>query len=265
MSDAALEDGESVVLIDRRGRRYLKTLRAGHRMTIRSSVVAADDLIGRPEGTVVASGEPERFTAYRPTYAELVPLLTRPAEPMFAKDAGLVLVRGDIRPHHTVIEVGAGPGAMSMALLRVVGAAGRLITYEAREDFAATARANVESYERSGRNWQIKVRDARDGFDERGVDRIFADMPEPASLLAPVADALRAGGLFTSYVPTVLQVKELHDSVAESAAFAYPETFELLERSWHVESRSIRPDHRMIGHTGFLTVVRRTGAQTSTP
>jgi tRNA (adenine57-N1/adenine58-N1)-methyltransferase len=257
MPYGSLADGEAVLFVDARGRRYLKRLRRGHRITIRASVIAADSVIGAPEGSVAGAGERESFRVFRPSLADLVPNLARPAEPVFAKDAGLVLLRGDIRPGDHVIEVGVGAGALTIALVRAVGPEGRVTSYELRPDFAATAQANVEMICGRTPAWTVKVRDALEGFDEQDVDRIVTDVPDPASLIDVCAASLRCGGTLVSYVPTVLQFKELRDRLADHRSFGCEETYEVLERSWHVEGRSVRPDHRMVAHTGFLTFARR--------
>jgi len=256
-ASTALRDGDAVLLIDRRGRRHLKRLRAGHRITIRSSVIACDALIGRPDGCRVGGGRNEPFFVFRPGYAELVPLFERPAEPVFAKDAGLILTRGDIRPGQTVVEIGVGCGALSMALLRGVGPGGHLVTYELREDFAEEARRNVARYEGATPWWTLRVRDASAGLDERDVDRVIVDVPDAVAVLGPASEALADGGILVVFCPTVLQVKALHDAVASMEELGFAETWELLERKWHVDALSIRPDHRMVAHTGFVTVVRR--------
>ena len=252
-----LRDGDPVLLIDRRGRRHLKRLRAGHRLTIRSSVLICDRLIGQPEGCRIGGGRDEEFRVFRPGYAEAIPLLERPAEPIFAKDAGLILMRGDLRPGQTAIEIGVGCGALSMALLRALGPTGRLVTYEIRPDFAEEARRNVALYEGETPWWEIKLRDASSGLDEKDVDRIVIDVPDVVSVLPAAVEALRDGGILVAYNPTVLQVKEVHDAVVANPALAFAETYEVLERRWHIEGQSVRPDHRMVAHTGFITVMRR--------
>ncbi len=254
---SALRDGDPVLLIDRRGRRHLKNLKAGHRLTIRSSVLACDRIIGLPEGCRIGGGRDEEFRVFRPGYAEVVPLFERPAEPIFAKDAGLILTRGDIRPGQTAIEIGVGCGALSMALLRVLGSSGRLVTYEIREDFAAEARRNVARYEGDAPAWTIRIRDAAAGLDERDVDRVVIDVPDALSVLGAATEALRDGGILIAFSPTVLQVKDIHDAIAASSALGFAETFEVLERRWHVDAASVRPDHRMVAHTGFITIARR--------
>jgi len=258
MAYGPLSDGETVVFVDARRRRYLKRLKQGHRITIRGTVIRCDDLLGAPEGGVAGRGEAETFHVFRPTYPELVENMPRAAEPVFGKDVGSILVRGDVRAGDRVIEVGVGAGALTIALLRAIGPDGVLTTYELREDLATSAKRAVADHHGEAPNWTLKLRDARRGFDETEVDRVVSDMPEPGTLLEGVAASLRPGGMFVAYVPTVLQIKELHDRLAERDDFATAETYELLERRWHVDRRSVRPDHRMVAHTGFLTFVRRT-------
>lgn len=252
-----LADGEPVMLVDARGRSYLKRLRAGHRITVRGTVVQCDDLIGVDEGGLTGAGEQERFRVLRPTYGELAAQLARPAEPIFAKDAAAMLMHADIRAGDSVIEVGVGAGLFTIALLRAIGPAGHLTSYELRADLAEVARANVRDWYGEAAGWRLVVRDGATGFDERGVDRVTMDLPEPGPILGAAADALRPGGSLAVYLPTVLQVKELHEHLDAAGAFGRTRTLEVLERGWHVDGRSVRPDHRMIAHTAFLTFARR--------
>jgi tRNA (adenine57-N1/adenine58-N1)-methyltransferase len=256
VADRKLRDGDAVLLVDARGRRYLKRLRSGHRITVRGSIVAADDLIGGDEGARV--GSPESFLVFRPLYHEIASAIERPAEPVFAKDAALLLVRSRIYSGARVIEVGVGGGTLTMALLAAIGTHGRLASYELREDLAQAAERSVAAYFGDAPQWSLVIRDGREGFDERDVDAVVSDVPDPDLLLDAVAASLRPGGVYAAYVPTVLQIKQLHDALQDRPQFALPETIEVLERAWHVEGRSIRPEQRMIGHTGFLSFVRRT-------
>jgi tRNA (adenine57-N1/adenine58-N1)-methyltransferase len=258
MRDALLAPGETVMLVDDRGRRLLKTLVERHRITVRGTVLRCDDIIGRPEGARVGEGEPESFLVFRPSHAQFVAEIERPAEPIFAKDVGAILVHADIRAGDHVVEVGTGAGAMSIALLRAVGRHGRVTSYEIRADFALEARKNVERFQGATDNWTLVVRNARDGIDITGADAVMIDVPDPVPLLAPAAAALRPGGCMAVYVPTVLQLKEVRDALATTTSFALAETLEILERPWHADARSLRPSHRMVAHTAFLTFARRT-------
>jgi tRNA (adenine57-N1/adenine58-N1)-methyltransferase len=252
-----LRDREAVVLIDRKQRTYLRTLRAGRPLTVRGSAVACDELIGRPEGTVVSSARGERLLVLRPTYAQLIPSLPRQAQPIYPKDVGPLLLWGDIGAGMRVVEVGVGPGALTLALLRAVGPLGQLASYEVREDFAARARDNVARFHGPAPNWTLHVVDAFAGLAERDVDRIVVDLAEPWRLLDRVAEALRPGGVLTGFVPTALQVKALVDGLHAHGGYAAVETLETLVRAWHVRERSLRPEHRMVAHTGFLVFARR--------
>ena len=251
-------DGEPISLVDARGRRYLKRLRSGHRITIRGTVIACDDLIGGSEGGLTSAAEQERFRVRRPAYEELAGQLSRPAEPIFAKDAAAILMHADVRPGDRVIESGVGAGLFSIAALRALGPSGRLCSYELREDLARTARRNVADWFGEAPGWKLVVRDASAGFDEQRGDRVILDLPEPVPVLDSAAAALRPGGSLAVYLPTILQVKEVRDALAEHSAFCDARTLEVFERGWHIDGRSVRPDHRMVAHTAFLTFARRT-------
>ena len=252
-----LRDRDAVVLLDRKQRTYLRTLRAGRVLTVRGNAVACDALIGQPDGTVVTTPRGERLLVLRPTYAQLIPNLPRQAQPIYPKDVGPLLLWGDIGPGHHVVEIGTGPAALTLALLRAVGPTGRLVSYEVREDFAAMARDNVARHHGPAPNWTLRVADACAGIVERGVDRAVVDLAEPWQLLDHFAAALRPGGVLTAFVPTVLQVKEHVDALRAHERFDAVEALETLLRFWHVSARSVRPEHRMVAHTGFLVVARR--------
>lgn len=261
MRGAEFRAGEPVMLVDSRGRRILKTLVARHRITIRGSVLRCDDLIGAPEGSVVGAGEPESFLAFRPSHAQLASEIERPAEPIFPKDVGAILVHADVRAGDHVVEVGTGAGVLTLALLRAVGGLGRVTSYEVRPDFAEVARRNIAKYQGEAPNWRLVVADAAAALDARDADSVLLDVPDPVALLDPAARALRPGGALAVYLPTVLQLKDLREALARDACFALTETIEILERPWHADSNSLRPAHRMVAHTAFLTFSRRTAAK----
>lgn len=254
---ALLRAGDAVLFIDRKEREYLRILRPGMRVHIRGGTLQADDLIGFDEGRTVYNTAKEPFLVLRPSFAQLIPNLPRRAQVIYPKDIGPILLWGDIYPGATVVEVGTGPGALSMALLRAVGPHGRLISYEARADFADMAQGNVRQYYGDAPNWTVKVANVLDGIEERDVDRMTVDIAEPWHLLPAAAAALRPGGLILGYVPTVLQVKQFVDSARAHGGFAAVQAFETMQRFWHVKNLSIRPEHRMVAHTGFIIVARR--------
>jgi tRNA (adenine57-N1/adenine58-N1)-methyltransferase catalytic subunit len=254
--DARLKENDAVLFIDRKGRRYLKLLRSGRKILIRGEI-PADQLFGLDEGSRVKFSSGETFLVLRPTYADLIPHLPRAAQVIYPKDTGPLLVWGDVFPGATVIEGGTGAGALTIALLRAVGPAGRLISYEVRDDFANAARANVAAFFGAAPNWALKVRDLYDGFDETGVDRMFLDLPEPARALDAAAHPLRPGGVLVCYVPTALQLKDTVDALAARGDFGEIESFETMLRHWQVKKLSVRPVHRMVAHSAFIIVSRR--------
>jgi tRNA (adenine57-N1/adenine58-N1)-methyltransferase len=254
--DRPLKEHDAVLFIDRKARRYLKLLRPGQKIIIRGEI-RSEDLYGLEEGSRVKLSSGETFLVLRPTYADLIPHLPRSAQVIYPKDTGPLLVWGDVYPGATVIEGGVGAGAFTIALLRAVGPQGRVISYELREDFAIRARRNVADFLGEVPQWELKLRDLYDGFDEIGVDRLFIDLPEPGRALRVVARALRPGGVFVAYVPTALQLKDTVEALQQRTDFAEIETFEVLLRNWQVKGMSVRPVHRMVAHSAFIIVARR--------
>lgn len=252
--------GERVLLIDRKDRRYLIRLVAGATFQTHAGVVAHDELIGAPEGIEVlarrrdgSNGASRRLLVVRPTLAELVVKMPRGAQVIYPKDLGTIVMNADLYPGARVLEAGVGSGALSMVALRL----GCIVTgYELRPDFAARAKTNVEQTIGADAPYRVEVRDIYEGIDEVDLDRVLLDLPEPWRALGHVAAALRPGGVLMSYLPTINQTAELRGAL-RTHGFGLAETIEVLQRSWHVEGRSVRPDHRMVAHTGFLTTARR--------
>lgn len=253
MSNATLRAGERVMLIDNKDRRYLITLREGSAFHTHAGIIQHDDVIGSPEGGFVEGSTSRSFLVLRPTLSDVVLKMPRGAQVIYPKDLGTILMQADIGPGMRVLEAGVGSGALSMTLLR----AGALIKgYEIREDFANQARDNVHAYLGTDVPYDIEIRDVTLGIDERDLDRVLLDMPEPSKVVAHAETALRPGGIFLSYLPTINQTQLLRETLHEYA-FGMAETVEILRRTWHIEARSVRPDHRMVAHTGFLTSARR--------
>jgi tRNA (adenine57-N1/adenine58-N1)-methyltransferase len=254
---ARLRDGDAVLLVDRKSRSYMRTLRAGARLAVRGRPIPCDDVIGLDEGVTIPGDRGERYLVLRPTYAQLIPQLPRRAQPIYPKDVGLILTWGDIAAGMHVVEIGIGAGALTLGLLRAVGPTGRVTSYELREDFVEDARRNVERHHGPAPGWTVHVGDATAGLFERDVDRVTVDLAEPWGMLDAIALALRPGGVLTCFVPTILQVKSLVDALDAHASFGMVTTLESLLRHWEVKGRSIRPAHRMVAHTGLLVFARR--------
>jgi tRNA (adenine57-N1/adenine58-N1)-methyltransferase len=248
------QPGERVLLFDSKGRRYLVSLEKGAEFHTHAGAVGHDAVLGQEEGSTVRSNRGARYIAVRPTLAEVVLKMPRGAQVIYPKDLGPLLMMADISPGARVLEAGLGSGALSMALLR----AGAEVTgYEIRAEFAERAISNVTAFlgEAALGRYRVEVRDVYEGISERGLDRVVLDLPEPWRAVKHAAGALRPGGLLVSYLPSVLQVVTLRESLVD-AGFAMAETVEVLQRAWHVEGQAVRPEHRMVGHTGFLTSAR---------
>jgi tRNA (adenine57-N1/adenine58-N1)-methyltransferase len=196
-----------------------------------------------------------RMVAVRPTLAEYVLKMPRGAQVIYPKDLGPILMLADIFPGARVLESGVGSGALTMTLLRTIGSQGHVLGYELRDDFADRARRNVEGFLGPDVPLTIEVRDVYDGIDATDLDRVLLDLPEPWRVVKHAEAALRPGGILLSYLPTIGQVMRLREELAGSA-FGMSETLEVLQRGWNVDGQSVRPDHRMVAHTGFLTHTR---------
>jgi tRNA (adenine57-N1/adenine58-N1)-methyltransferase len=256
-----LRHGERIHLVDKKGRQYALTLKAGETYQFSGQTIPHDELIGKPDGTLVTLSGGKAMLALRPTFGEYVLKMPRGAQVLYPKDLALITMWADIYPGARVFEAGTGSGALTMALLRAVGHRGLVVTYEAREDFARTAMMNIERYMGIVPNLVPLRRNAYDGIDvpEDGLpfDRVVLDLPEPWQVVPHAANVLRSGGIFLSFVPTVPQVQQTVGALERAAVFGMTETFETLLRTWSVQGRSVRPDHRMVAHSGFLTVARK--------
>lgn len=246
--------GERIVLIDNRQRRYLVELKAGGEFHSHAGVVPHDQVIGSLEGSEYRTASNARFIGLRPTLNDHVLKMPRGAQVIYPKDLGPILVLADISPNQRVFESGVGSGALSTALLR----AGVHVTgYEIREDFAENAKSNVAKFlgEEALLRYDVKLCDAYEEHNDVGFDRAVLDLPEPWQVVPHLETSLRRGGILVAYNPSVIQVQNLRKRLAEGP-WALIETVEVLNRTWHVEGNSVRPDHRMVAHTGFLTHAR---------
>jgi tRNA (adenine57-N1/adenine58-N1)-methyltransferase len=246
--------GDKVLLIDAKDRRYLITLTEGGEFHSHTGVLAHADLIGSEEGTTYRSTRGSRFTALRPTLSDFVLKMPRGAQVIYPKDLGPLLLIADIHPGVRVLESGVGSGALSMAMLR---AGADIVGYELREEFADRATANVRGFlgDEYMARYRVELRNTYDGIEESGLDRVVLDLPEPWQVVKHAERALRSGGILAAYTPTIMQAAQLRETLALSR-FTMAETIEVLHRSWHIEGQSVRPDHRMVAHTGFLTAAR---------
>lgn len=254
------QPGDRVQLTDAKRRHFTITLTPGESFFTHKGEIRHDDIIGRDEGTVVTSGSAGEYLCFRHLLVDHVLSMPRGAAVIYPKDAAQILVEGDIFPGATVLEAGAGSGAMSSWLLRAVGESGRVISYEIRDDHIAFARSNVHDIMGGHpENWDLRLGDVSQvrRADVGAVDRVLLDMLEPWEMLDMVRDVLVPGGVFMTYVATVPQLMRVMEGIREAGCFTEPRAWESLVREWKVDGLATRPEHRMNAHTAFLVWTRR--------
>lgn len=257
--------GDRVQLTDPKGRMHTIVLEAGKEFHTHRGALPHDDLIGAPDGSVVTSAGGTAYLALRPLLSDYVLSMPRGAQVIYPKDAAQIVAMGDVFPGARVLEAGAGSGALTCSLLRAVGPAGTVTSYEMREDFAAIARRNVEAFLGGPvEGWTLRVGDVA-GCEDVGFDRIILDMLTPWEILPLVSRALIPGGVFIGYVATTPQLSELVEALREDGGYTEPRAWESLVRDWHVEGLAVRPDHRMIAHTAFLVSARKLAPGVTAP
>jgi len=250
--------GDLVQLTDPKGRMHTIELVPGKEFHTHRGVIAHDDLIGTPEGSVVTSVGGTSYVAFRPLLSDYVLSMPRGATVVYPKDAAQVIALADIFPGARVVEAGAGSGALTCSLLRAVGDEGLVSSYEKREDFAEVAARNVERFFGGPHPaWRLTLGDVAEKCTDEDIDRVVLDMLAPWDVLGAVASAMIPGGVICCYVATTTQLSRTVETLREHGGFTEPSAWESLMRGWHLDGLAVRPEHRMIGHTGFLVTARR--------
>lgn len=252
------EPGQVALLVDESGRKYLVGLKAGGEFHFHRGIVAHDEIIGSQDGKVTKSTGGEAVAVFKPTYADYALKMRRGAQIIYPKDTAQIIIYADIYPGARVLEAGTGSGALTMALLRAVGPTGSVVSCDVREDFIQRARTNIAAFLGETENLEIRQASVYDGgFGTEVFDRVVFDLAEPWHAFDHLTGgALRPGGILAVYLPTVPQVGQATEALKASSRWASIRTLENFTRTWHVDGQSVRPDHKMIAHTGFLTFAR---------
>jgi tRNA (adenine57-N1/adenine58-N1)-methyltransferase len=250
--------GDRIQLTDPKGKLYSFTITPGKEWHTHKGWIVHDELIGLPEGSVVSTTAGLKFTAFIPLLSDYVLSMPRGATIVYPKDAAMIVGVADVYPGAHVLEAGVGSGALSLSLLRAVGPGGSLDSFERREDFAEIARTNVENYfGASPQNWSLTVGSVQEIDTKKIYDRVILDMLAPWECVEMAANVLRPGGVFLAYVATTTQLSATAEALKSDGHFTEPESSETIVRGWHHEGLAVRPQQRMIGHTGFLIHSRR--------
>ena len=252
------EIGDRIQLTDPKGKLYSFTIVAGKEWHTHKGWISHDDLIGMPEGSVVNTSAGLKFTAFKPLLADYVLTMPRGATIVYPKDAAMIIGCADIYPGARVLEAGVGSGALTISLLRACGSTGSVHSVERRSDFAEIASSNVQSYFQGiPTNWTLTVGDLQEQGVSDTYDRVILDMLAPWECVDLAARALRPGGVFMAYVATTTQLSAMAEAIKSDGRFTEPESSETIVRGWHHEGLAVRPQQRMIGHTGFLIQSRK--------
>jgi len=250
--------GDRVQLTDAKGKLYSITLTAGGEWHTHKGMLKHDELVGLPEGSIVKTNQDLKFQAFRPLLSDFVLSMPRGATIIYPKDAAMILGVADIKPGIRVLEAGVGSGALSISILRAIADTGYLHSVEVREDFAEISRANIERYfGKVPKNWQLTIGALQDQVLDADFDRVLLDMLAPWECVEIASKALVPGGVLLAYVATTTQLSKLAEAIKECGNFTEPESSETIVRGWHHEGLAVRPQHRMIAHTGFLIFARR--------
>jgi len=250
--------GDRIQLTDPKGKLYSFTIAPGKEWHTHKGWINHDDLVGLPEGSVVSTTAGLKFTAFKPLLADFVLSMPRGATIVYPKDAAMIVGVADIYPGAKVLEAGVGSGALTLSLLRAVGEKGSVHSVERRAEFADNARANVEQYfDGLPQQWTLTVGDLQEQEVDATFDRVVLDMLAAWECVATAAQALRPGGVFLAYVATTTQLSATAEALKSDGRFTEPESTETIVRGWHHVGLAVRPQQRMIGHTGFLIMSRR--------
>lgn len=258
MSAEPFASGDPCLLVDARGRTYLIELVSDRDFHYHRGVVPHNQIIGSGDGSRHTSSLGSELLALRPRLADYTEKMGRGATIIYPKDAAAILMWADIGPGNLVLEAGTGSGALTMSLARATRPGGRVVSYERRTDHAERGRKLIRGYfGEIPEHVDLRIGDVEEAVADVAPDRIVLDVPEPWHVVPPAAEHLQEGGIYCCYLPTVPQVQTVRKALREARCFPRADTFEVLVREWVVEGRSVRPSHRMVGHTGFITVAKK--------
>lgn len=258
-TDAPLTHGEQVLLLDRKKRRYLLDLEEGGEWHSHAGALQHDDLVGLVEGATARTSKNMEVVVLRPTRDDLTKKLPRGAQVIYPKDQAMIIAAADVRPGCAVVEAGAGSGALTTALLAAVGPEGRVVSAELREDHAEIAVDNVRRAHGGElpAHWTLHRRSVGDVLAEERAHRVVLDLLDPWSFVPAAAACLPPGGILLAYTPSITQVMRFSETLWEDGRWTDLDTTETLVRGWTVDGLAVRPAHRMVAHTAFLTTARR--------
>ncbi|MDQ0286448.1 tRNA (adenine57-N1/adenine58-N1)-methyltransferase [Desulfofundulus luciae] len=255
------KEGELVVFADHRAQ-FLQRLIPGERLHTYWGYIEHNDVLGREPGSVIKTSEGKKLYVFYPTLSNYIVKMPRKSGIIYPKDSGIIMMWADVRPGDRVLLGGVGSGALLLAVLRQVGTAGKVVAYDIRQDMLDCAVENIKAYFGDLPSYlELRLGDIYEPTGESGFDRVLLDVPEPWRAVKTVDKALIPGGILCSYLPSIMQVRTFTTVLQKAGTFGLIETVEVMVRGWHIDGRAVRPQHRMVGHTGFLTFARKLSSQ----
>jgi tRNA (adenine57-N1/adenine58-N1)-methyltransferase len=251
------QEGELVIFLDHQERSFMQRLHPEGKLQTHRGYIPHTEVIGREPGIALVTSKGKELFVFRPNLVDFTMNMPRKSGIIYPKDTAYILMWADVRPGSRVVAGGVGSGALLLALIRQIGPSGFVWGYDVRQDMLDFATKNLRNFAGEAENFQLVLGDVYENIDERQVDSVILDVPEPWQAVEQAAAAMRPGGVIVAYVPTIRQAESFTAALRSSNLFELVETVEILVRGWHIRNRSVRPNHRMVGHTGFLTIGRR--------
>lgn len=261
----AFKEGDLVVFADHRVR-VLQRLTRGGCLDTHWGYIEHDNVLGREPGSLIKTSVGKKLWVFYPSLSDYIMKMPRKSGIIYPKDLGVIMMWADVFPGARVLLGGVGSGALLIAMLRQVGATGKVVAYDVRQDMLDWAAKNVAAYFGEVPSFlELKLGDIYEYEPTKEIqfDRVILDVPEPWRAVETAFAALVPGGIACSYLPSVVQVQTFVTALQEAGTFGLVETVEVLMRDWYVAGRAVRPEHRMVGHTGFLTFARKLSCKDS--
>ncbi len=249
-----VKEGDLVQLHGSTHKNHLLILKAGEVFMTHRGVIKHDDIIGQPWGVRLESHSGHPFFVLQPGITDLVQAIKRTTQIMYPKDIGYIVLRLGVGPGRRVLECGGGSGGLTTVLAYLIGDTGCVYSYERNPETQQLARKNLRLFGLEERV-EFKLGDANEGFEERNLDAIFLDLPNPYDYLEQVRTSLKGGGQFATLLPTMNQV-ELTLRALSHSNFAFIDVCEILLRHYKSDWSRLRPVDRMVAHTGYLIFAR---------
>lgn len=250
-----IEPGQLVLLQSPKDKRYFMAAASGAVLHTNDGMIALDAARQAGWGGTVTSHTGVPYLVLRPTLYDLIKSgVKRRTQIIYPKEVGYIALKLGIGPGCRVIEAGCGSGGLTTALAWLVGDTGQVLTYERRPEFLDLCRANLETMGLAHRV-AFHLHDIGQGFLHTGADALFLDVRTPWEYVPHIPAAVAPGAPVGFLVPTTNQISDLLRAL-EQGPFLDVEVLEILLRRYKPVADRLRPEDRMVAHTGYLVFAR---------